>query len=374
MLWRFYNIVDYLKPNKVLIIYGPRQIGKTTLLKNFLTKTSFKYKLDFGEDIRIQNILTSQDFRKIVEYAKGYDLIAIDEAQEIPNIGIALKILVDQIPNIRIIATGSSSFSLAQNLGEPLTGRKNTLILYPLSQLELNKDLNKFDLNENLENYLIFGSYPEILLANSKDEKMNRLNELVGSYLLKDILSHEKLKGANVLFNLLKLLAFQIGQLVSLNELATQLKINVRTVERYIDLLQKSFVLYKLQGFSRNLRKEITSKYKYYFYDNGIRNAIISQFQDLNLRNDIGALFENFVFIERLKKQAYKNFYGQYYFWRTYNGEEIDLIENNNNKLSCYEFKYSYKKHLKAPKEWVKNYPDSNFKLIHKENYLDFIL
>ena len=375
LLWRYYqNLEKYIKSNKVLIIYGPRRVGKTTLLENFLNKTKIKYRLDSGDNIRIQQILSSQDFEKISDYAHGYELIAIDEAQEIPNIGKGLKIIVDQIPNISVIATGSSSFNLSQTIGEPLTGRKNTLMLFPLAQLELNHDLNKFDLKERLSQYLIFGLYPEVLLAKNKREKIVILKELVESYLLKDILAHEKLKASQILFNLIKLLAFQIGQLVSLNELATQLHIDVKTTSRYLDILQKSFIIYKLTGFSKNLRKEITNKCKYYFYDNGIRNAVISQFNELNIRNDVGPLFENFLFIERIKKHTYKNFYGEHYFWRTYDGQEIDLIEDINNTLSANEFKFSNKKFQKAPKEWTKNYPQSTYKLITSDNYLDFVL
>ncbi|MBN2478989.1 MAG: ATP-binding protein [Parachlamydiales bacterium] len=373
MLWRFYDIQDYIKPNKALIIYGPRRVGKTTLLSHFLNKTNLKYRLDSGDNIRIQQILSSQDFNLIKEYAEGYELIAIDEAQEIPNIGKSLKILVDQIPNIYVIATGSSSFQLSQNAGEPLTGRKNTLTLFPLAQLELLHEYNKFDLKEKLSDFLLFGSYPDVIIAKTKIEKITILKELVESYLLKDILAHEKLKGPQVLFNLLKLLAFQVGQLVSLSELATQLNIDVKTVGRYLDILQKSFVIYKLSGFSKNLRKEITTKSKYYFWDNGIRNGIISQFNDFDNRNDFGQLFENFIVMERMKKHSYKQFYGENYFWRTYDGQEIDLIETINNSINAYEIKSSVK-NISSPIEWKNNYPNSSFEVINTENYLSFIM
>jgi predicted AAA+ superfamily ATPase len=374
MLFRFYeNLSKYLKPNRVLIIYGPRRVGKTTLLRNFLDNTKAKYRLDTGENVFVQEVLSSNNFKAILDYAKGYDIIAIDEAQEIANVGRSLKIIVDQIPNIKVIATGSSAFNLSQNIGEPLTGRKRTLKLFPLAQKELNHDLNKFDLKEKLSEFLIFGSYPDVYLAKTKKEKILLLNELVESYLLKDILAHEKLKAPNLLLNLLKLLAFQVGQLVSLNELATQLHVHITTIERYLDLLQKSFIIYKLTGFSKNLRNEIKNKCKYYFYDNGIRNGIISQYNDLSSRDDVGALFENFIFIERLKKQNFQDFYGQRYFWRTYLAEEIDLVESIDNKLSAFEMKYSSKKKKKAPNTWAVNYPKSSYKIINRENYLDFI-
>jgi uncharacterized protein len=375
MLWRYYeNLNTYLKSNRVLVIYGPRRVGKTTILKNFLESTNEKYRLDTGENVFIQEVLSSNNFNAILEYAKGYDIIAIDEAQEITNIGKSLKIIVDQIPGIKVIATGSSAFKLSQNIGEPLTGRKRTLKLFPLAQLELNKELNYYDLKEKLSEFLIFGSYPDTYLAKTKKEKVLLIKELVESYLLKDILSHEKIKSPNLLLSLLKLLAFQVGQLVSLNELATQLNVHICTIERYLDLLQKSFIIFKLTGFSRNLRNEIKNKCKYYFYDNGIRNGIISQFNDLSSRNDVGALFENFIFIERLKKQNLEDFYGNQYFWRTYNGEEIDLIENIDTTLSAFEFKFSNKKTPKEPHSWVENYPNSTYKVITSKNYLDFIL
>jgi len=373
MLWRYYNLNKYIKKNKVLIIYGPRRVGKTTLLKKFLSQTKLKYRLDSGDNIRIQKVISSQDFKEIQSYAEGYELIAIDEAQEIPNVGKGLKILVDQIPNIFIIATGSSSFHLSQNTGEPLTGRKITLTLFPLAQLELIHDYNEFDLKESLSNFLIFGSYPEVILEKNRTEKINILKELVESYLLKDILAHEKLKGPQVLFNLLKLLAFQAGQLVSLSELATQLNVDVKTISRYLDILQKSFVIYKLSGFSKNLRKEITTKSKYYFLDNGIRNGIISQFNDFKNRNDFGQLFENFIAMERLKKHTYENFYGEHHFWRTYDGQEIDFIDTINNAILAYECKSSPKK-IFPPLQWTKTYPKSTFQVISPDNYLSFIL
>ena len=210
MLWRFFNLANYIQKQKVLIVYGPRRVGKTTLLRKFLNNTHLKYRLDSGDNIRIQQVLASQDFKSIKEYASGYDLIAIDEAQEIPNIGKGLKILVDEVPDIQVIATGSSSFHLSQNTGEPLTGRKNTITLLPLAQLELNHDLNKFDLREKLSDFLLYESYPEVITTNNKTDKINIIKELVDSYLLKDILAHENLKGSQVLFNLLKLLACEL--------------------------------------------------------------------------------------------------------------------------------------------------------------------
>ncbi|MDO8529425.1 MAG: ATP-binding protein [bacterium] len=374
MLKRFYdNLGEWLKLEKVLVIYGPRRSGKTTLLKHFLENNKLKLRFDSGDNIRVQKILSSQDFPQIFAYVKGFELIVIDEAQQIPNIGMGLKIIVDHAPGIRVIAIGSSSFDLARQIGEPLTGRKTTITLYPISQLELSEDMNPFDLKEKLEEFLIFGSYPEVVNRNDRQEKIDALEELVGSYLFKDVLALEKIKGADALLNLLKLLAFQIGNEVSLNELATQLGVDVKTVNRYLDLLEKTFVIVRVGALSRNLRKEITKKQKYYFVDNGIRNAVISQFNSLIDRNDIGALWENFVFIERLKKRSYQKIYANDYFWRTYDQKEIDLIEERDGKLFGYEFKWSDKKNIQVPREWKENYPNSEFLVITPENYLEFV-
>jgi len=365
---------NYLKPNKILVIYGPRRVGKTTLLQNFLKQTELKFKLDSGDNVRTQQILSTGDFNRILAYYEGYELIAIDEAQNISNIGKALKIIVDQIPGIKVIATGSSSFELAGQVGEPLTGRKKTLILYPMSQYELAFEFNKFELNEKLEDYLIFGLYPEVVQSQKRAEKIDIIKEIADSYLLKDILVFERVKSSRLLLDLLKLLSFQVGNEVSFSELSTALGADVKTMQRYIDLLEKAFVITKLGGFSRNLRNEITNKNKYYFFDNGIRNAVIAQFNNLDQRNDIGALWENFMFSERLKYRSYLSIYSNNYFWRTYEGQEIDLVEEREGKIFGYEFKWSNLKKTKPPKNWKITYPESEFQIIHKDNYQDFII
>jgi hypothetical protein len=368
----YQNLGDFLRPNKVVIIYGPRQVGKTTLLNHFLQAASLKYRLDSGEDIRIQEVLDSRDFSRIREYAEGYDLIVIDEAQKVRNIGQGLKILVDHLPGLRIIATGSSSFELASQVGEPLTGRKITLTLFPVAQLELSKLHNPFELKENLERYLVYGAYPEVLTADRVEEKRRILNEIAGSYLLKDILEMDRMKNSKTLLDLLRLLAFQVGNEVSLSELAAQIGRDYKTVARYLDLLEKAFVIFSLRGFSRNLRKEIFKKSKYYFYDTGIRNAVISNFNPLELRDDTGRLWENFLFMERLKKQSYLNIYSNNYFWRTWDQQEIDLVEEREGKLFGYEFTWGDKSR-RPPKEWLKTYPNATFDVINRENYLSFI-
>jgi uncharacterized protein len=374
MISRAIHIEKLLKPKKVLILYGARRVGKTTLLKEFLSKTKLKYRLDSGDNIRIQHIFDSQNFNTILEYAEGYDLIALDEAQQIKNIGMGLKILVDNNPMVRIIVTGSSSFDISRKVGEPLTGRKKTMVLYPISLMELRSLYNKEELHNSLEHFLLFGMYPEIVTTKSKKEKVELLKELVDSYLLKDILSLERIKGSKQLLDLLKLLAFQIGSEVSLNELATQVRLDVKTVARYLDILEKGFVIKRVGAFSRNLRKEVTSKSKYYFYDIGVRNAVISQFNPAEDRNDVGGLFENFVVMERFKSNAYLQRITDSYFWRTYDSQEIDLIEERNGKICGYEIKWSRNAKWKTPKAWSSTYPKVKVKLVNQENYLSFLL
>lgn len=368
----YQDLEKKLEMNKVLVIYGPRQVGKTTLLKQFLIKTSLKYRFETGENLSISIIFSEKDFKKIVEFGSGFDLIVIDEAQKIPNIGEGLKIIVDQVPGIKIIVTGSSSFDLAGQVGEPLTGRKRTLYLYPVSYLELLKQTNPFDLKQELSQLLIYGSYPEVITTESKKKKREIIEEIMNSYLLKDILEFDKVRNSKLLLDLLRLISFQVGFEVSLSELGTQIGIDYKTVARYLDLLEKSFVLYNLRGYSRNLRSEITNKSKYYFYDLGVRNAIISSFNPLELRNDVGQLWENFLVMERLKKQKYMNIYSNNFFWRTWEQQEIDFIEERDGKLFGYEFKY---KKIKSspPKVWSSTYPESVFEVITENNFESFI-
>ncbi len=373
MIKRAYDLKNLIKKNKVLVLYGARRVGKTTLLRDFLNKTNLKYKLDTGENIKLQELFEAEDINKILEYTEGYELIAIDEAQYLKNTGKSLKMIVDYSKDIYVVVTGSSSFELQGQIGEPLTGRKRTFLLFPLSIPELNTIYNKFELKEHLEDFLIFGSYPEVITSKTKNEKIEILEELVSSYLLKDILSFERVKSSSTLLNLLRLLAFQVGQLVSINELSTQLKIDIKTAQRYLDLLEKTFVIKKLEGFSRNPRKEITSKCKYYFIDNGIRNAVISNYNPLNLRNDKGALWENFFVMEKIKKTTYeRNLPVSYKFWRAYGGQEIDLIEISNEEIKAYEIKYQKQK-AKIPPLWQKNYSYTEFNVVTKDNFLEFL-
>ncbi len=374
MIKRFFSPIEaLLSPNKVLVIYGPRRVGKTTLLKELLDSTSLKYRFDSGENIRVQEIISSTDFEKIKEYVGENELLVIDEAQQIPNVGRGLKIIVDQIPGIKVVVTGSSSFELFNQVGEPLVGRKKTITLFPFAQLELEKTYSAFDLKNRLEEFLIFGSYPDVFLAKTKQEKTVLLGEIVDSYLLKDVLALDGVKKSRTLVDLVKLLALQIGNEVSLNELARQLNANVRTIEKYLDILEKGFVIVSLATLKRNVRNEIRGKRKYYFFDLGVRNALLSQFGEIALRSDIGALWENFLFIERLKSCNYQGISTNRYFWRTYDQKEIDLVEERDGKFFAWEFKWKKDK-VKEPKEFLKNYAASQFQVVNKENYWKFLI
>ncbi|MBI5558776.1 MAG: ATP-binding protein [Deltaproteobacteria bacterium] len=364
---------EFLVPGKALIIYGPRRSGKTTLLKSYLASCGLRYRLETGDDVRIRHLLGSGELKQIAAFAEGFDLVAIDEAQQIPDIGMGLKILVDHLPTLRIIATGSSSFDLAGAIGEPLTGRKRTLTLFPISQMELKQQFNSYDLRGRLEEYLVYGSYPEIVMTEDRKGKIELLEELAGSYLLKDVLALERIRSSRTLLDLLKLVAFQVGSEVSLNELATQVRLDVKTVGRYLDILEKAFVLIRVGGFSRNLRNEVTSKAKYYFLDNGVRNAVIGQYNLLDSRNDVGALWENFVVAERLKKRSYTGIYGTFHFWRTYDGKEIDYIEERDGGLFGFECKWQANQKIKPPLKWLESYPGATFELVTPDNYLDFV-
>ncbi len=375
MIGRSYEPLDeYLEPNKVLIIYGPRRVGKTTLLQTYLSRTGLKYKLAVGDDVPTQQLLSSRNVKLIKEYLEGYELFALDEAQYIPNIGQALKIIVDLIPGIHVLVTGSSSFELAGQVSEPLTGRKRMLKLFPFAQAELLSLHNKFELRQELEERLIFGSYPDVVTARTTKARIEAVTEIANSYLLKDLLAFERVRNSSKIWDLLKLLAFQVGSEVSHNELSRSLGVDVKTVQRYIDLLEKSFILCRLGGFSRNLRKEVTQKAKYFFLDNGIRNAIIAQFNRLDQRGDVGQLWENFMTLERIKYLTYAFEFANLYFWRTYSQQEIDLVEERGEKLDGYEFKWSPKKAVMAPQEWTNSYPGASFTVVTPDNYQKIVL
>lgn len=367
------NLGKLVFPNKVTVVYGPRRCGKTTLINHYLKNVADeKYLLVSGEDITVREYLGSQSISKLKDFVGNNSLLVIDEAQKVKEIGLNLKLIIDHISGIKIIATGSSSFDLAKDIGEPLTGRKYTLRLFPLAQLELMHTEQRAETEANIESRLIFGSYPEVILMNDNGMRERYLKEIVSSYLFKDILEMEGLRHPDKLVRLLQLLAFQIGREVSLNELGGQVGISKNTVERYLELLEKSFVIFKLSGFSRNLRKEISKTCRYFFYDTGIRNALINNFNTVNMRDDIGMLWENYVIVERLKKQEYLGISANNYFWRTYDQKEIDLVEEREGKLYGYEIKWKSGR-VKPPKTWLEGYKNADYEVINRENYLGFV-
>jgi len=366
------NLGSFLEPGKVLVLFGSRQAGKTTIIKHFLESQNNKYRFVTGDDLSVQKAIGTNNLEQLKTFVQGFDLLVIDEAQNIPGIGVALKLLTDNVPSLQIIATGSSSFELAGQVGEPLTGRKRTLHLYPVSQFEILKNENSFNVSERLGEYLVYGGYPAVLTAQSQNQKRRLLEEYLNSYALKDILALEKVKGSAVLLDLLRLLAFQIGGEVSHSELGRQLNLDNKTVARYLDLLEKGFVIFNLRGYSGNLRKEVTKKSKYYFYDVGIRNAVIANFNPLPVRNDIGQLWENFLAVERLKTQEYKSFYANNYFWRTWDKKEIDWLEEREGKLFGFEFKFGAEKTGNF-KDFLRHYPAAILEVVNKENYQKFL-
>ncbi|MFV5690807.1 ATP-binding protein [Flavobacterium sp. LT1R49] len=362
-------------PNKVLILLGARRVGKTELIKNYLqTIPDGSYLQLNGEDINDANLFKERSVANYKRLLHNIDLLVIDEAQTIPDIGLILKLIVDSIEGIKIIATGSSIFDLNNNLGEPLVGRKNTLYLFPLAQMEYSQYENYKQTTEKLEERLLFGSYPELIQYSDWEDKKEYLYEIINSYLLKDILVFEGIKHADKIYDLLRLIAYQLGKEVSLQELANQLQMSKNTVTNYLDLLSKVFIIFKVEGFSRNLRKEIVKSNRWYFYDNGIRNGIINNFNRLDSRNDIGDLWENYLASERVKKQNYQKIKTNNYFWRTYDQQELDWLEEKASTLAGFEFKWNENKKTKIPTAFAKAYPEATFEVINKSNYLDFIM
>lgn len=364
-----------IKPQKVLILLGARRVGKTELIKKFLSETPDKdYQFFNGEDQQTWQLFAERTERNYKNLLGKTKLLVIDEAQKIPDIGAKLKLMVDTIDGLAIIVTGSSVFDLSNKLGEPLVGRANTLKLYSLAQLELGATEDYKTTHSKLEERLIFGGYPELVHFDNWREKIEYLDNVIGSNLIRDILEYEGVKRSDKILDLLRLIAFQVGKEVSVDELANSLKgISRNTVERYLDLLSKVFIIYKVEGFSRNLRKEITKSSRWYFYDNGIRNAVIRNFNRLNIRQDAGELWENYIMAERIKFNDYSNKLVNSFFWRTYDQQEIDLIEESAGELSAFEFKWNPTKKIKVPGGWKRAYPEASFEVITPSNYLDFI-
>ncbi len=367
------QIQNSLIPGKVVVLYGPRQVGKTTLARQLESNVSQKTRFVSADELIYREALSSQNRQRLDEVLGDAELLIIDEAQRVPNIGLNLKILIDNHPECTILATGSASFDLANKISEPLTGRKLTFNLYPLSYNEVGQAFGKLEARSSLERWLIWGGYPTIVTTSLPASREQQLGELVGAYLFRDILELDGVRRPEKIVDLLRLLAYQIGQEVSLAELASNLAINRLTVEKYLDLLEKVFVIYRVRGFSRNLRKEIAKNSRYYFYDNGVRNSLINNFNPLRLRNDVGQLWENYLMIERQKTNQYQGRSANTYFWRTYDQKEIDCIEERGGTLYGYEFKWHGEMQKTARREFSAAYPQSELMTITAETFEEFL-
>ena len=368
-----YKVLGYLKnPQKAALVFGARRVGKTFLLNQILQQYGNKILLLNGEDYDSQALLeerTAANYRRLLA---GKDILAVDEAQSVPDIGRKIKLILDEVPGIRVIASGSSSFDLQNKAGEPLVGRSAAFYLTPFSHKELAVQEDALTVRQNLESRLIYGSYPEVALMDDPRQKGEYLRGIVDAYLLKDILAIDGLRSSSKMRDLCRLVAFQMGSEVSCEELGRQLGMNKATVEKYLDLLSKVFVIYRLGAYAKNLRKEVTKAGKWYFYDNGIRNAVIGNFSPLALRQDTGALWESWLIGERLKDMHNTCTPRNNYFWRTYDGQEIDLVEESGSELSAFEFKWGGKL-PKIPAAFAGAYPHASYTVINRDNYLSFV-
>ena len=363
-----------MKPQKVMLVFGPRRVGKTFLLKQIVQSFSGRSLVLNGEDADSAALLEPVSIANYRHVLQSVELLAIDEAQHIPDIGRKLKLIVDEIPDIRVIASGSSSFDLKNQAGEPLVGRSTQFTLLPFSQQEIATVESPIETKRNLEIRQLYGSYPDVVALESFEEKKEYLMDIVESYLLKDILAVDGIKNSAKIHDLLRLVAYQMGDELSYEEVGKQLGISKNTVERYLDLLQKVFVLYRLGGYSKNLRKEVTKSSKWYFTDNGVRNAVIRNFEPLSRRTDIdrGALWENYIITERLKRNYNNRLLLDFYFWRTYDKQEIDLLEVGSGMMNAFEMKAG-KKSPSAPKAFADAYPEAQFTAINIDNYWEYI-
>ena len=368
------SLAEILQRNKgkrkALILLGARQTGKTTLLKELFGNRSNVLWLN-GDEPDTLAMFSDATSTRLRSMLAGYDTLVVDEAQRIKNVGLKFKLITDQIPEIQLIASGSSAFDLANLVNEPLTGRKLEYHLYPLSFKEMVLHHGQMEEIRLLSHRLIFGYYPDVVTAEGNEKEI--LHQLSDSYLFKDILMWERIKKPDKLIKLLQALAFQVGSEVSYNELGRMLGLNNETIEKYIQLLEKTFVIFRLGAFSRNLRKELRKGKKFYFYDNGIRNALIANFALPELRQDIGALWENFLMSERMKYLHYQRIWSNSYFWRTQDQQEIDYIEERDGVLHAYEFKWSPAKKARLSRTFSNAYPNHEYSVITRENYMEFL-
>lgn len=362
------SIESKIGKGKAILLVGPRQVGKTTLIKKIIEGRQHLF-LD-ADDPTVRSLLSNPNTEQIKSIIGTNKMIFIDEAQRISGIGLTLKIITDQFKDVQLLVSGSSSFDLGKALNEPLTGRKWEYELYPISWKEFENKHGYLVAEQQLENRLLYGFYPDIL--NNSGEEKELLKELINSYLYRDILAYSNIRKPDVLEKLVQALAFQIGSEVNYNELAQIVGVDKNTISNYIDILEKGYVIFKLNSFSRNLRNEIKKNRKIYFYDNGVRNMVIGNFNSLNLRQDTGALWENFLISERLKQNAYKNLGAKIYFWRTKQQQEVDLVEEHNGEITGFEFKWNAKKKVRLPKTFVNEY-NAKQEIIDRSNFRKFI-
>lgn len=366
-----YLLGRLINKNKISVIYGARQTGKTTIAKRIIELSNLN-TLSINSDLYDYfDYFEKPNLQDLKGLLSGYELLYIDEAQEFSNIGKVLKIIYDEFKEIKVLVTGSSSFSLSSAISEPLTGRKTEYILFPFSIQEIKQEKNIVELKEIVKKILVYGSYPDVYLEDNFKDKQENLLEVTRSYLYKDLLALATIKYPHKLKQITKLLAYQIGSPVSVNELAKNTSLSSETVERYLDLLEKSFVIFRLSGFSSNMRKTIRKQDKFYFYDLGVRNAVIENFKDINQRNDKGQLWENFVILEMRKKMNNNRILASQHFWRTYDGAEIDLVEQKEGDIHAFEIKYN-KSRNKPPSSWSENFKDYTFNTITINNFYNF--
>lgn len=356
---------------KAIILLGPRQVGKTTLIKRLAEQIQSTYLYLNGDELAVQNAIVSPSLAFLRSYLGNNKVVVIDEAQRIQNIGLTLKLIIDNFNGVQLLVTGSSALELASSINEPLTGRKWEYQLFPLSWSELVNSLGFPKCHASLENYLIFGTYPEIIKSEGREIPV--LTNLASSYLYKDLLSFQGIRKPELLNKILQALAWQVGSEVSYNELSQTVQADKQTVQHYMDLLEKAFIIQRLAPFSRNLRGEISTSRKVYFIDNGIRNSIIGNFSPISGRNDIGSLWENYLISERQKLLNYHGFYGKVYFWRSVRGQEIDYIEEIDGKIYPYEFKWNPKAKVKLPSAFIENYSPEPIQVIHRENFWEWL-
>lgn len=366
------QILHALKPGKVVLIVGARRVGKTVLISQIKKQLDDSIMLLNGEDMTTNDLLKSRKIEAYRHLLQGKTLLIIDEAQKIEQIGSIIKLIVDHIKDIKILLTGSSAFELGHRFGEPLTGRKTTFVLYPLAFQEFAQYENPIELRDRLPFRMVFGGYPEVWQIDNITDKISYLKELVNDYLFRDLLQLESVRNASKLKDLLRLISYQIGKEVSMQELGKQLGISKNTVDRYLDLLSKVFIIFKVQGFSRNLRKEIVKNHRWYFYDNGILNVFLNNFNMPEMRQDVGLLWENYCIAERLKTLAYQKSHANTYFWRTYDQQEIDWIEEKDGVIHGFEMKWQVQD-KKPPSAWKKAYPGSTYQVIHPESYQSWL-